>query len=152
MSLASTLSPANELQEELSRLKKEYHRNCMFAKYPPVKTLDFSFNDDGALTGKATFGKEHQSYDHRVHGGLIAAIVDAGMTQCLMGHSIIAYTVDLAVRYYEPVVLHRETQFEIKLTDCKRDRIFWLDCIITQDGITKAKATSRFFGQPEEFI
>ncbi len=140
---------ASELLQELGRLKELYHSKCMFTKASPVAGLTFEFQDNGMLSGVVTFGETHQSYDERVHGGLVAAIIDASMTQCLMGHSVIAYTVDLNIRYHAPVNIHEETVFETTLLKDKRGQIFELQCLVKQADELKVKGISRFFGKKE---
>ncbi|MEX2604795.1 MAG: PaaI family thioesterase [Gracilimonas sp.] len=151
MAISPTTS-ASELQQELERLKKLYHRHCLFSNNPPVSNLKFEFQENGNLQTSATFKDTHQGYDERVHGGLIAAIIDASMTQCLMGHSIIAYTVELSVRYLEPITLHKVTTFETVITSENKGQIFTLKCLVKQDSQTKAKGIAKFFGIFAELI
>jgi acyl-coenzyme A thioesterase PaaI-like protein len=40
-----------------------------------------------------------------VHGGVLAAIIDSSMAQCLMGHEVVAYTAELSIKYRKPVLI-----------------------------------------------
>jgi uncharacterized protein (TIGR00369 family) len=46
---------------------------------------------------------DHQGYDGIVHGGILAAILDDAMANCLWLRGIPAVTARMTVRYHEPV-------------------------------------------------
>ena len=46
---------------------------------------------------------DHQGYDGIVHGGILAAILDDAMANCLWLRGIPAVTAKMALRYHEPV-------------------------------------------------
>lgn len=107
--------------------------------------MQFFFDDEGKLSGQFELGKELQGYEGMVHGGVIAAIIDASMAQCLMGHDIVAYTADLSVRYRRPVTV--ETPFDIctSLTCSRSGFLYWLESEIKQNAVLSVKATGKFF-------
>lgn len=147
------LTPASEIySKQLEQFKGRYHSQCLFVKNPPVENLKYYFRNDGVLITKATFGKNHQSYDNRVHGGLVAAIIDASMTQCLMGHTILAYTVDLQVNYQKPVPLHKEICFQTELINIQRNRVFRLITQVFQDDQVLAEGKAKFFGEKQSLL
>ena len=71
-----------------------------------VPGLRFRFADSGVLHGQFNCSDFQQAMIHWVMG-VIAAIIDASMAQCLMGHGIVGYTVDLTVKYRKPVIINQ---------------------------------------------
>lgn len=101
--------------------------------------------EDGTLTGSFVCSPEHQSYNGIVHGGIIAAIIDASMSQCCMGHGIVAYTTNLSIRYRDPVRIGIPTSLETRIVSEDRGVLFSLECRITQEGHLHVEAKGRFF-------
>jgi acyl-coenzyme A thioesterase PaaI-like protein len=68
-------------------------------------SLRLRFRADDANTIHARFqgSPELQGYDGVLHGGIIAALLDAAMTNCLFHHGIEAVTGDLRVRFLQPI-------------------------------------------------
>jgi len=58
---------------------------------------------DGSVQGEFASDKDCEGYVGRLHGGLIAALLDSAMTQCLFAHGCQAFTAELSVRYRQPV-------------------------------------------------
>lgn len=146
MSLAMTDKPltALQMQQELSKLRMLHHSNCLFLKNPPVDDLMFEFQPDGALRGTSTFKDIHQGYENKVHGGLVASIIDASMTQCLMGHGVVAYTTELLIRYREPVNLGENTVFVTRIVNEKRGVLYTMQCTVEQGAHIKVRAAGKF--------
>ena len=136
---------ATDYSNNLERHKNEHHSQCIFECNPPVETLELEFNDNGILAGGFVCNEQHQGYDHIVHGGLIAAIVDASMTQCCMGHDVIAFTADLNIRYKRPVYINKHAQIETSIKKGRAHPVRFLECHIHQDGELSVKATGKFY-------
>jgi acyl-coenzyme A thioesterase PaaI-like protein len=148
MMLYSQQSSKLDYERRFKELQVAYHSQCLFRKNPPVDNLRFSFSEDGVLTGSFHCSTEHQSYDGIVHGGIIAAIIDASMAQCCMGHGIVAYTCDLSIRYRNPVKIATVTGLETRLVDKALGVLFSLECLITQKNQVHVEAAGRFFKTP----
>jgi len=58
---------------------------------------------DGSVQGKFTASEVFAGYVGRLHGGVIAALLDGVMTNCLFAHGCRAVTAELTVRYRHPV-------------------------------------------------
>ena len=132
-------------ERTFKKLQAAHHSRCLFRNNPPVDNLRFSFSEDGALTGSFVCSPEHQSYDGIVHGGIIAAIIDASMAQCCMGHGIVAYTCDLSIRYRNPVKIATVAQLKTRIVGKALGVLFSLECHITQDNHVHVEAAGRFF-------
>ena len=136
---------ATDYSNRLQRHKNEHHSQCFFERSPPVETLELEFNDNGTLSGGFVCNEQHQGYDHIVHGGVIAAIVDASMTQCCMGHDVVAFTADLCIRYKRPVYINKHAHIETSIIESRQNALHFLECRIQQDGELSVKATGKFY-------
>jgi hypothetical protein len=129
----------------LQKLKALHHSRCLFNLHPPVPDLLFWFNDQGLLLGEFICNGYHQGFDDMVHGGVISAIVDASMTQCLMGHGIVGYTADFSIKYRKPVMICRKATLETSVVAITRGLLYTMQCEIVQDRKLVVQATGRFF-------
>ena len=130
-------------QGTLDRLKEQHHPECIFSRTPPIPGLRFTFGNDGALSAEFTCAKTHQGYTDRVHGGLIAAVIDAAMTQCLMGHGITAYTADLSIKYRKPVFIGLPVQLKTEILE--KRLLYIVRSTIRQGAAVSVCATGKFY-------
>jgi len=81
------------------------HSQCLFCGDRNPRSLNLSFHAEGDGVVKTRFKAEAelQGYDGIIHGGVIAALLDAAMTHCLFHQGIQAITGDLHVRFVQPV-------------------------------------------------
>ena len=92
------------MDEKSTNCTRYGHGHCLLCgvRNPLSLGLSFSPNGDGVsaeFEGHAGL----QGYDGILHGGVIAALLDAAMTHCLFGRGIRALTADLRVRYIRPI-------------------------------------------------
>lgn len=108
--------------------------------------MDFKFTRDGSLAAVFICGKQLQGYDGLVHGGVIAAIIDASMAQCLMGHGKIGYTTDLAIRYRKPLSIGKRAELKTVITgQAAGGLLVSLKTEIEQGRAVAIQATGRFY-------
>lgn len=86
---------------------------------------------------------ELQGYDDILHGGVIAALLDAGMTHCLFHRGIQAVTGDLHVRFLHPVgcEVFLEVQAQVQSS---YPPLYKLRSELTVDGRILAWADGKF--------
>jgi len=125
------------------RLRDIYHSGCLFNCHIPW--LNFHFDDSGILHGVFTCNESGQGYDNMVHGGVIAAIIDASMAQCLMGHGIVGYTTDLSIKYRKPVLIDTKTELKTSIEEVNIGVLYSMKCEILQSRKLVAHATGRFY-------
>jgi len=84
-----------------------------------------------------------QGYPDKLHGGIVAGLLDSAMCQCLHLHGHAAVTAELAVRFRHPVLLGKQTHVHAWLTQ-EDPHLFRLQGELLQDGIIKAAARAAF--------
>jgi uncharacterized protein (TIGR00369 family) len=108
--------------------------------------MSFVFADDGSLNAVFICGKQHQGYDGMVHGGVSAAIIDASMAQCLMGHGKVGYTTDLSIRFCKPLLIGKRARLRTTITEQRVNGLLVsLKTEIVQSRAVAIKATGRFY-------
>jgi len=95
--------PANNSQ--LCALCRGTHPGCVVCSpdHPWGLRLRCGVQPDGGVQGEFNGSELYAGYEGRLHGGLIAALLDGAMTQCLFAQSCQAFTAELTVRYRHPV-------------------------------------------------
>jgi hypothetical protein len=132
-------------ERTLKKNQDTYHSQCIFRNNSLIENMQLFFNENGSLTGEFVCSRYHQGYEGSVLGGIIAAIIDASMAQCCMGHGIIAYTADLSIRYKKPVRINTPTILLTEIAKIIRGKLFSLKCCIKQKGKVHVEATGSFF-------
>jgi acyl-coenzyme A thioesterase PaaI-like protein len=89
--------------------------------------VETSFDCDAAHEGFAGF----------LHGGIIATLLDAAMTNCLFAHDFVCLTGELKIRYYKAARTHAYLERSARL-------LHHLRAELERDGVIKAAASSRF--------
>ena len=86
-------------------IPQESHRFCLMCGQdnPLSFGLKFKKNGDGAVSTTFTGNRNLQGYKGVMHGGVLSALLDTAMAQCLLHQDIEAVTGELNVRYLEQV-------------------------------------------------
>lgn len=63
----------------------------------------FQPDQDGGVTAEFTGNHRLQGYNGILHGGIISALLDTAMAQCLLHQNIKAVTGELNIRFCKPV-------------------------------------------------
>jgi acyl-coenzyme A thioesterase PaaI-like protein len=135
-----------DYERNLNELKALHHSQCLFNhQHSIIPDLGFKFDDDGALYCEFACNESQQGYDGMTHGGVIAAIVDASMAQCLMGHGVVGYTTDLSIKYRKPVKVCKRTMLKTSIITVNVGLLYTLKCEIMQSHNLVVEATGRFF-------
>lgn len=92
-------------RKDASLSARNDHSRCLLCGEHNPRSLNLSFRAeaDGSVRMSFRGHPELQGYDDILHGGIIAALLDAAMTHCLFHHGVRAVTGDLHVRYVRPV-------------------------------------------------
>jgi acyl-coenzyme A thioesterase PaaI-like protein len=84
-----------------------------------------------------------EGYTGLLHGGVIAALLDGAMTNCLFAQGLRALTVELKVRYHGGVAIAEPVTVHARLEDVAHG-LYQLRAELTQGGKVKARATGKF--------
>ena len=102
--------------------------------------LQFSVDADSCRT---TFRPkpEHQSYDGRMHGGLISTLLDETMgNYCYLYEKKIAYTAKMSVRFRQPVLIGELLKVVAKVKKRKGRLIEMTAVLYKEDSTIGAEA------------
>jgi uncharacterized protein (TIGR00369 family) len=117
----------------------------MFQRHSPIPKLSLCFDSQGAIEGVFACDKRQQGYDGMVHGGVIAAVIDASMAQCLMGRGIACVTTKLSITYRKPIAIERNARIRTWVTGVNVGVLYAVQCEITQDASRAVHAEGTFY-------
>jgi uncharacterized protein (TIGR00369 family) len=98
---------------------------------------------EGTVEGLFACDRTWQGLVGRLHGGVVAALLDGAMSHCLLAQGIEAVTADLQVRYLHPVEVATEARIGAKRRE-QRGPIHQMEAWLVQDGQVRASARARF--------
>ena len=114
---------------------------------PMGLALRYAPQPDGSVSAKFLGHSALEGYSGLLHGGVIAAMLDGAMTNCLFARGIRGLTAELKVRYHESVAASEEVFLQAWLEDDAHG-LYQLRAELTQGGAVKASATGKFMNQP----
>jgi len=107
--------------------------------------LRFDLRADNAVVAQFFCAPEYQGYPDRLHGGIIATLLDAAMTHCLFARHCRGVTAKLSIRYRRPVLIEYEATIWAMVVQ-ERGLLFELSAEIRQAGEVCASANGTFIG------
>jgi len=121
------------------------HSGCLFCgKQNPIGfKLMFHARDDGSVHAVFPCERPLQSYPETLHGGVVSALLDSAMTNCLFSKGIVAVTAELTVRFLSPVRLDHPAEVTAAVTRV-RGPLFYLQAELTQGATLTARAQATF--------
>ena len=141
-------------KEMLAQTRGRTHPHCAVCNLDNRNGLkiDYVF-DERTQNVTATFlGRIcHEGYPGILHGGVISAIFDGAMGNCLFAMGKTAVTVEITTRFRHPVVLHEKTLVSARIVR-ESYPVYCLEAEIKQDGQVKATAEGKFYDQPDLVI
>lgn len=127
-------------------IKREQENTWCFAcgKANPIGLkLHFATTADGCST-EFVPGQEHQSYDGRMHGGLICTLLDETMGNYpYLVEGRVAYTAKMEVRFRQPVLIGEKIKVVSKLLRKKGPLLEIEGKVFKEDGSVAAEALSK---------
>ena len=121
------------------------HDRCVLCGpfHPGSWRLSFKPSGEGEVRTTFMAGSELQGYENILHGGVIASLLDAAMTHCLLQQGIQAMTGDLRIRFYHPVACHVPLMLRARLLfSCPP--LYQLMAEIVYNDILHAKGEGKF--------
>ncbi len=145
-----TLSHRDKKQM-LVQTRRRTHPHCAVCNLANRNGLKIDYVlDEKSQNVTATFWGEtcHEGYPGILHGGVISAIFDGAMGNCLFAMGKTAVTVEITTRFRHPVVLHETTYVSARITR-ESYPVYCLEAEIKQNGQVKATAQGKFYDQPD---
>jgi uncharacterized protein (TIGR00369 family) len=109
--------------------------------------LKFELQADGSVSAEFISHAALEGYSGLLHGGVIAAMLDGAMTNCLFAHGWQAVTGELTVRYRHPVPVGEVVTLRAWIAESFRP-LHVLHAELLQEGCVKATATAKFMERP----
>lgn len=106
--------------------------------------LHFQQQTDGSVVAEFDCGAAFQGYPDRLHGGVVAMLLDAAMTHCLFAQDVAGLTVKLSIRYHRAVILGVPVVVRARLVDAKAP-LYYMESQVIQDGALCATAKGAFW-------
>ncbi len=130
--------------------RRQHHARCVVCGCcgPASLCLDVQVRSDGSVEGRFDCDERFAGYDGMLHGGVISALLDGAMTNCLFALGLAGVTAELNVRFRHPVEIGRPASVAARIVR-RSDPLFALEADLTQDGECKATATGKFMQTPE---
>jgi uncharacterized protein (TIGR00369 family) len=105
--------------------------------------LHFEDGAEGAVCATVRPGRTLQGYTGILHGGIVAALLDATMTHCLFRRGIQAMTADLHVRFVQPIRCGTRVDLRGWIT-AESPRLFAVKAELTRGKRVMAWAEAKF--------
>lgn len=106
--------------------------------------MDFRSFGDGRVWGMFDCDPMWEGLEGRVHGGVLAALLDGAMSNCLLALGVVAVTADFQVRYLAPVLVGQGARVEARRLE-QRGPLHDMEALLYQGRTLKARAKARFY-------
>jgi acyl-coenzyme A thioesterase PaaI-like protein len=125
--------------------KQQSHQHCMLCgtKSTFGLKLDFYNDQEGIVWAKAKGSIHQQGYQGILHGGFIAALLDAGMCNAIFNQGAEAVTGDMNIRYLAEIPLTADIIIRGKINKSYLT-LYKVEAEIYVDQQLMAKSTARF--------
>jgi len=136
-------------QALLRALAAREHPHCLLcgAAAPGGARLEFRVQSDGSVEAELPCLDQLQGYPDRLHGGAIAAALDAAMTNALFARGIVGVTAALTLRFLAPVRLGEPARLRGALATARARPPYSLEASLEQAGRQVAWARGTFLAQ-----
>ena len=130
----------------LEATRENLHPRCVVCSRSGLG-LEFQVQSDNSVTASFDCHENFEGFAGVLHGGIISAIADGAMTNCLFAYGITAVTAELNVRFRHPIELGAPLMVTARITS-RAESLFIVEAELTQAGQLKAKATGKFMETP----
>jgi len=133
------------MRRNLSAARAAWHSGCVACGEGNGQglRLEFRVRESGQVESTFDCGPAFQGYPGFLHGGIVATLLDAAMTNCLFAQGIIGLTAELKIRYRHPVRIGEAARV-CAWPERSSHRLHGIRSQLVQDGVIKAAASSRF--------
>lgn len=128
-----------------TKVSRLCHPSCLVCGGDRADGLALRFEQqaDGSIAADFDCGPTFQGYPDRLHGGVVAMLLDAAMTHCLFAQNVAGLTAKLSIRYHRAVMLGVPVIVRARVSDAKSP-LYYLESEVVQDGNICAAAKGTF--------
>jgi acyl-coenzyme A thioesterase PaaI-like protein len=137
---------ANAILADVRDVTHPYNRLCGSLNEHGLR-LKFRMEPNGDVTADLDCAATYQGFPGIVHGGVLSAMLDSAMSNCMFARRIDAVTAELLIRFHHPVWTLRSCTVRARL-DKSTSRLHFLSGEVLQDGRIAASATAKFMNRP----
>lgn len=132
--------------------RQRHHPRCVVCslQHPLGLQINYTTCPDGGVAAVVTCPREWEGYPGRVHGGVIASLIDGAMTNCLFAEGIAAFTADLQVRYRHPLILGAPATVTAQISR-RSPPLFVLTAQVQQQGQVRVTGSGKFMTENSVF-
>lgn len=129
----------------LAEVREGRHSHCRLcgSHNPTGLKLKFRMSPDGDVIADFACEPDYMGHPDMVHGGVIAAMIDSAMCNCLFVRHLAGVTAEFTIRYHHPLQLHESAVVRARI-DKTSKRIHLLSGDVQQSGKTIATAHAKF--------
>jgi len=106
--------------------------------------IHFETGADGVVTAECQVSQYWEGFEGILHGGIIATLLDEGMSKAIVASNWHALTCELRVRYREFVATGERLRLRAWVTGDKKRKILAEATLTTAAGVEKAHAWGTF--------
>ena len=135
-------------EDSLHRLRACTHPNCVVCGTANGRglRLDFHRSDSGCVQATFDCNKAYEGYADVLHGGVVSALLDGAMTNCLFAHDHPGVTAELTVRFRHPVAIGAVATIRAWIVE-RVPPLYVLKAELLQNGRLMAEAQGKFMEQ-----
>lgn len=135
-------------QETLDQTRRAAHPHCIAcgAQIGSTPRLHFVTTSDEGVEAVFQPSPAYEGYEGLVHGGVIATLLDAAMTNCLFARGLRGLTADLHVRYRHSVLVSGSCLLR-SWVERATPPLFVLKAELWQDGQMRVTGTGKFMSR-----
>lgn len=137
--------PAQKIPAALADTHKECYA-CGESNHGGLN-LHFVIGEDGSASGVWQPSAAFRSYPDRVHGGVIATLMDSAIVHALFAREVAGLTAELTIRYLCRINLQDPVHVR-GWVESARHRIYQCRAEIHQAGVLAVRATAKFMAMP----
>jgi len=129
---------------------EELHHDCFACGVGNHSGLNLHFDvgDDGVARATWQPSDAFRSYPDRVHGGVIATLLDSAMVHALYAKGITGVTAELTIRYLQSVNVADPVAVTGWVESC-RHGVSLCRAEVHQAGLPTVRASAKFMAMPE---
>lgn len=134
----------------IAKLYNSVHRACFVCGELNNRGLQCAFyydKDEEVAFSQFRLDDWTQGYEGIPHGGIVSAIFDCAMGNCLFAKNLTAVTAELNVRFKEALEMNRKAIVRAWVKNSSNG-LYILDAEIVQNEQVKAFATGKFVDKP----